>query len=48
VLQGVDEATTVFYIVFVVVLLSVVGQGTPVPWITRRLGIPMRESSAEG
>jgi potassium/hydrogen antiporter len=47
VLQGVDEAATVFYIVFVVVLLSVVGQGTPVPWITRRLGIPMRESSAE-
>ena len=40
VLQGVEDATTVFYIVFVVVLLSVVGQGTPVPWITRRLGIP--------
>jgi cell volume regulation protein A len=46
VLQGVEDATTVFYIVFVVVLLSVVGQGTPVPWIARRLGIPMRESSA--
>ena len=46
VLQGVEEATTVFYIVFVVVLLSVVGQGTPVPWILRRLGIPMRETSA--
>jgi cell volume regulation protein A len=48
VLQGVEEATTVFYIVFVVVLLSVVGQGTPVPWILRRLGIPMREASAAG
>jgi potassium/hydrogen antiporter len=48
VLQGVDEATTVFYIVFVVVLLSVVGQGTQVRWITRRLGIPMRESSTTG
>ena len=48
VLQGVEDATTVFYIVFVVVLLSVVGQGTPVPWITRRLGIPTRESSAAG
>jgi len=48
VLQGVEDATTVFYIVFVVVLLSVVGQGTPVPWITRRLGIPMRESSMTG
>jgi cell volume regulation protein A len=46
VLRGVEDATTVFYIVFVVVLLSVVGQGTPVPWIARRLGIPMRESSA--
>jgi cell volume regulation protein A len=48
VLQGVEDATTVFYIVFVVVLLSVVGQGTPVPWIARRLGIPMRESSTAG
>jgi potassium/hydrogen antiporter len=48
VLQGVEEATTVFYIVFVVVLLSVVGQGTPVPWILRRLGIPTRETSAAG
>ena len=48
VLQGVEDATTVFYIVFVVVLLSVVGQGTPVPWIARRLGIPMRENSAPG
>jgi potassium/hydrogen antiporter len=48
VLQGVEDATTVFYIVFVVVLLSVVGQGTPVPWITRRLGIPMGESSTAG
>ena len=48
VLQGVEDATTVFYIVFVVVLLSVVGQGTPVPWITRRLEIPTRESSAAG
>ena len=48
VLQGVEDATTVFYIVFVVVLLSVVGQGTPVPWIARRLRIPMRESSTAG
>jgi cell volume regulation protein A len=48
VLQGVEDAATVFYIVFIVVLLSVVGQGTPVPWIARRLGIPMRESSAAG
>jgi cell volume regulation protein A len=48
VLQGVEEATTVFYIVFVVVLLSVVGQGTPVPWIIRRLGIPLREGAEAG
>ena len=48
VLRSVEDATTVFYIVFVVVLLSVLGQGTPVPWITRRLGIPIRESSAAG
>jgi cell volume regulation protein A len=42
VVSGVDEALTVFYIVFVVVLLSVVVQGSLVPWVARRLAIPMR------
>jgi potassium/hydrogen antiporter len=41
VVSGVDEALTVFYIVFVVVLLSVVVQGSLVPWVARRLAIPM-------
>jgi cell volume regulation protein A len=42
VVSGVDEALTVFYIVFVVVLLSVVVQGSLVPSVARRLAIPMR------
>ena len=48
VLKASPDATTVYGLVFVVVLLSVVGQGTLVPWIARRLGIPMRESSTTG
>jgi cell volume regulation protein A len=45
-LSDVDGAEKVFGVVFVVVLLSVVGQGTPVPWVARRLRIPMREAPA--
>ena len=41
ILGGVDEADNVYGLVFVVVLLSVLGQGTLVPWIAGRLGIPM-------
>jgi cell volume regulation protein A len=43
VVSGVEEAETVFYIVFVVVLLSVAVQGTLVPWVARRVAISMRE-----
>jgi cell volume regulation protein A len=42
VLQAVDEADRIYGIVFVVVLVSVLGQGTLVPAVARRLGIPMR------
>ncbi len=46
ILGGVDGARSVYGLVFVVVLLSVVGQGTLVPWVAGRLGIPMREHAA--
>jgi cell volume regulation protein A len=41
VLGGVEDAQRVYGIVFVVVLASVVGQGTLVPFMARRLRIPM-------
>jgi cell volume regulation protein A len=43
VLEGVDQASVVYGVVFVVVLVSVAGQGTLVPYVARRLGIPMRD-----
>jgi potassium/hydrogen antiporter len=43
VLGAVDDAQRIYGIVFVGVLASVLGQGTLVPFIARRLGIPMRE-----
>ncbi|HET6658195.1 MAG TPA: cation:proton antiporter [Gaiellaceae bacterium] len=48
VLRGVEESRTVFDIVFVVVLLSVAVQGTLVPWVARRLSVPMREVESRG
>jgi cell volume regulation protein A len=42
VLQAVGEADRIYAIVFVVVLVSVLGQGTLVPAVARRLGVPMR------
>jgi cell volume regulation protein A len=42
-LGHVDDGARIYGIVFVVVLASVVGQGTLVPYVARRLGIPMRE-----
>src|SRR5204862_2835699 len=43
VLGGVPSAANVYGIVFVVVLLSVVGQGTLVPLVAETLRIPMHE-----
>jgi cell volume regulation protein A len=40
VIGGVAEADRVYGIVFVVVLISVVGQGTLVPFVAKTLGIP--------
>lgn len=42
-LGGVDGARNVYGLVFVVVLLSVLGQGTVVSWVARRLAIPMHD-----
>ncbi len=41
-LAAVDEAERVYDIVFVVVAFSVLVQGSTIPWVARRLGIPMR------
>ena len=43
-LGGVDEADRVYDIVFVVVAFSVIVQGSTIPYVARRLGIPMREA----
>lgn len=52
VLGGVSGSDRIYDVVFVVVLLSVVGQGTFVPLVARLLRIPMREkapaSTADG
>ena len=44
VLGDVTGAERVYGVVFVVVLVSVVGQGTLVPFVARALDIPMREA----
>jgi cell volume regulation protein A len=41
-LGHVDDGQRIYAIVFVVVLASVLGQGTLVPWVAERLRIPMR------
>jgi potassium/hydrogen antiporter len=46
VLEGVRESDRLYGLVFVVVLVSVVGQGSLVPLAARVLGIPMRERPA--
>jgi potassium/hydrogen antiporter len=43
VIGGVPNASSVYGIVFVVVLLSVVGQGTLVPFVATALRVPMHE-----
>ena len=41
VLQGVDQASRIYLIVFVVVIFSVVLQGSPIELVARRLGVPV-------
>ena len=42
VLGDVPDAQRIYGLVFVAVLISVVGQGSLVPWVAKRLGVPMR------
>jgi cell volume regulation protein A len=46
VLGGVEDATRIYGIVFVVVAFSVVMQGATIPYVAARLGVPMREGLA--
>ncbi len=43
-LAAVDEAERIYDIVFVVVAFSVIVQGSSIPWVAGRLGIPMRDA----
>jgi potassium/hydrogen antiporter len=45
VLAAVDDAERVYDIVFVVVAFSVIVQGSSIPWVARRLDIPLRVST---
>jgi cell volume regulation protein A len=47
-LAGVEQDERIYGIVFVVVLFSVVVQGTSIPQAARALGIPMRPGDARG
>jgi potassium/hydrogen antiporter len=47
VLEAVPEASRVYGIVFIVVLFSVVVQGTSMPFAAARLGVPMRRVERE-
>jgi cell volume regulation protein A len=42
VLRGVESADRIYALVFVVVALSVLVQGTSIPFVAPRLGVPMR------
>jgi potassium/hydrogen antiporter len=41
-LEGVGGAERIYGIVFVVVAFSVIAQGATIPWVARRLGVPMQ------
>jgi potassium/hydrogen antiporter len=47
VVRGTDYATEIYGIVFVVVLFSVVVQGTLVPTVAEQLGVPMEPTGRE-
>jgi potassium/hydrogen antiporter len=44
ILEGADDARRIYEIVFVVVLFSVLVQGSSVPFVAQRLGVPMRRT----
>jgi potassium/hydrogen antiporter len=45
ILANVDDAAKIYDIVFVVVLFSVVVQGSSIPFVARACGVPMREAA---
>ena len=45
ILEGVEDARRLYEIVFVVVLFSVIVQGSSLPFVASRLGVPMRSTS---
>ena len=45
-IAGVDDGQTIYGIVFVVVLFSVLVQGTLVPVVAEQLGVPMEDSQS--
>jgi potassium/hydrogen antiporter len=47
-LEGIDEGERVYDIIFVVVAFSVLVQGTSIPYVAPRLGVPMRDSDPGG
>jgi cell volume regulation protein A len=47
-LEGIGDAERVYHIIFVVVLLSVLVQGTSIPYVAGRLDIRMREADPAG
>jgi cell volume regulation protein A len=46
--RGVEDGTRIYELVFVVVLASVVVQGSSVPFVARRLGVRMRRLTPRG
>lgn len=47
VIAGIDDAQRIYGLVFVIVLCSVLVQGTSLPFVAPRLGIPMRRPEPE-
>jgi cell volume regulation protein A len=43
-LQGIEEANRIYEIIFVVVAFSVIVQGTSIPFVAAKLGVPMRNA----
>jgi cell volume regulation protein A len=48
VIEGVEGAGRVYGLIFVVVTFSVLVQGTSIPFVAPRLGVPMRPTGTEG
>jgi cell volume regulation protein A len=46
VLAGIQQADTIFHLVFFIALTSVLLQGPPIPWITRMLGLDRLPSNS--